>query len=226
MKVFVIVAGTNEPSNSNVLADTFIKELKNNDATVSKVRLKDLKISHFSLNYYAPKCKQEADMLKIRKEIEKSDGVVVATPIWNFGVPAHLKNLIDRMGSFCLDNKTRSKGQLKDKPFYFIFTGGAPLPAWKGLMHKTTSFVPEGFRYFGATITGTFFEGGCVLGRGKFGLVVDKRPERLEALREEAAKFAKIVETYKKTGKAPLANRGKNRLMKAGEKVLKKVSGN
>ncbi len=48
--VTVIVAGTNEPSNSNTLADAFIEGMKRvPDLTVEKVRLKDVKIEHFSL---------------------------------------------------------------------------------------------------------------------------------------------------------------------------------
>ena len=225
MHTLAIVAGNNDPSNCNYLANTFIEELKKNDVTVEKIRLKDMNLEHFSLKHYESDYEHEKNFKKIQSGMECATGVVIATPIWNFGVPANLKNLIDRMGSFALD-ESRSKGTLNYKPFYFIFTGGAPLPAWKGLMKKTTSFVQEGLRYFGASITGTFFEGECMLGRGKFGLVVDKRPERLNSLRKEATKFAKIVRTYEKTGKAPIANRSKNSLMKIGETVLKKITGN
>ena len=108
----------------------------------------------------------------MQKHVENASGLVIATPVWNFGVPAHLKNFIDRMGSFALD-ETRSRGTLNGKPFYIIFTGGAPKPAWTGLMKKTTAFVPEALRYFGATYIGHHFEPKCVKGRGKFGLVVD-----------------------------------------------------
>ena len=161
--------------------------------------------------------------MKIQKSIQCADGIVIATPIWNFGVPAHLKNFIDRMGSFALD-ETRSKGTLNGKPFYFIFTGGAPAPAWKGMMRKTTSFVQEGLRYFGASPVGTFFEGKCTLGRGKFGLVVDQRPETLERCRKEAKQFALVVQKYAETGKPPLKQNLIGKCMKCGEAILKKVT--
>jgi multimeric flavodoxin WrbA len=155
--------------------------------------------------------------------MEEADGFVFASPVWNFGVPAHLKNFIDRMGSFALD-ETRSKGTLGGKPFYLIFTGGAPAPAWKTLMQKTTSFVPEALKYFGASYMGHHFEGKCTKGRGKFGLVVDERPDSLEEVRKKGFEFARVVKTFKETGKAPIKQRATAKVMKWGEAVLKKIT--
>ena len=215
MHITVIVGGMNEPSNSNYLADTFIDQLRKNDPaiTIHKFRLKDVQIEHFNLGFYDVECTMEPDFCIMQDAILESDGLVIATPVWNFGVPAHLKNFIDRMGSFGLDKETRSQGTLDGLPVYQIFTGGAPLPAWKGMMQKTTSFVTEALRYFGASPVGSFFEGKSTQGRGKFGLVVDQRPERLEELRLKADEFQKIVEEYKKTGKAPLQQRTKGAVM-------------
>ncbi|MDD5623902.1 MAG: NAD(P)H-dependent oxidoreductase [Candidatus Peribacteraceae bacterium] len=203
MHIVLVVAGTNEPSNSNVLADSFSEGLRHEpEITVRKFRLKDMKIDHFSLSHYEPHSPEEEDMKYLRESIESAAGLVVATPVWNFGVPAHLKNVIDRMGSFGLD-ETHSRGTLKGLPFFLIFTGGAPAPAWKGMLRKTTSFVCEGLRYFGATHIGTHFEPRCTLGRGKFGLAVDKRPESLEKVRADGEQFARIAATYARTGRLP-----------------------
>lgn len=224
MNIFVLVAGTNEPSNSNALADAFIQGMQQlGEVETNKRKLKDMRIEHFSLDYYDPQCSTEEDFCQLQDLMESADGFVFATPIWNFGVPAHLKNFIDRMGSFALD-ETRSRGTLNGKPFYLIFTGGAPLPAWKGMMQKTSSFVPEALQYFGASYIGHHFEGKCVKGRGKFGLVVDERPESLASIRKQGADFAKVVQAYKETGKAPLKHRAKGKVMKWGETILKKIS--
>ena len=143
VRILVLVAGTNDPSNSNALADAFIQGLQQSgEVQVDKLRLKDLHIEHFTVAYYDPNTDQGEDFRRFQGLMENCHGFVIATPVWNFGVPAHLKNLIDRMGSFAL-NETHSRGTLKGKPFYLIFTGGAPLPAWKGMMKKTTSFVPD-----------------------------------------------------------------------------------
>ena len=223
MKILILVAGMNEPSNANFLADHFAEGLKSAGAEVQKVHLKDQKIDHFDLTkHYDHSYQHEADFNRLHELFDWCDSFVIATPIWNFGVPAHLKNFIARMGSFALD-ESRSRGVLGGKLFYCIFTGGAPVPAWKGLMQKTTSFVPEGFKYFGATYMGHHFEGKSTLGRGKFGLVVDQRPESLAAVKRKGATFASQVETYISTGQPPLLHRTKAKAMKWGEKIMKKI---
>ena len=223
MSILVLIAGANDPSNSAALADAFVRGVQQfGEVNIDKVRLKNLSIEHFSLRYYDVQTDQGEEFRKIQSLMEAANGFVIATPVWNFGVPAHLKNLIDRMGSFAL-NETHSKGMLNGKPFYIIFTGGAPLPAWKGLMKKTTSFVPEGLKYFGASYIGHHFEGKCTVGRGKFGLVVDKRPKSLEAVRRKGFDFAKVVSEYERTGKAPAEKRMMAKMMKLGEALLKKV---
>lgn len=138
----------------------------------------------------------------IKDEILKADGVVIASPIWNFGVPAHLKNLIDRMGTFALD-ETRSVGTLKGKPFYLMYTGGSPAAAWP-LNKRTTSFMDVGLQYFGACIVGHHYEGRCTAGRGVFKEVVSSRPESLKAAKEKGKKFAEIVEIYATEGTLPM----------------------
>lgn len=224
MKIIVLVAGTNDPSNSHVLADAFIQGIEQlGDVQLSKLQLKDLRIDHFNISHYDSNTDQGEDFRRFQSLMESAHGFVIATPVWNFGVPAHLKNLIDRMGSFAL-SETRSRGTLKGKPFYLIFTGGAPAPAWKGMMKKTTSFVPEGIKYFNASYIGHHFEGKCMKGRGKFGLVVDKRPESIESVRRQGFEFAKVVAEYERTGKAPAKHRARAKIMKWGEAVLKKVT--
>ncbi len=220
MKILVIVAGTNTPSNSNALADAFIQGVQQfGGFTLDKIMLKDLDIGHFSVDDYDPHCNQEEDFCEMQKLMQEASGFVLVSPIWNFSVPAHLKNFIDRMGSFALD-ETRSKGTLNGKPFYLVYTGGAPLAAWKGMMQKTSGHVPEALQYFGASYIGHHYEEKCTAGRGQFELVVDKRPESLSSVRSQGHDFAKIVKTYHETGKAPMKNRARNGVMKVGEALL------
>jgi NAD(P)H-dependent FMN reductase len=224
VRIVALVAGTNEPSNADVLADAFLSGAASLDQThVEKIRLKDLPLPHFTLECYEDNCPLPPEYVKLRQLIEKSDGVLIATPIWNFGVPAHLKNAIDWIGCFALDQETKSKGMLESKPFYFIFTGGAPIAAWKGLMRFTTMLVPEGIRYFGGTIAGKYYEPKCMLGRGKFGLVVDNRPESLAAVRKRGIAFAKFVRNFKETGKLPLWKRTVEYGYRMGQRIVAKL---
>lgn len=225
MKILILVAGTNTRSNSHVLAQSFEKGVKkiSSEAEVNMIRLKDLSIDHFSLEHYKDGVAEEEDFVKVKELMARSDGVVIASPVWNFGVPAHLKNLLDRMGSFALD-KTRSQGTLNGKPFYLIFTGGAPIPAWKGLMKKTTSFVPEAIKYFGGTIFSTHFEPKCTAGKGVFELVVDERETSLNKLKEEGSRFAEMVDKYAKNGKLPMKQKCVKKMYSIGQRISKKVT--
>ncbi len=222
LTITVIVAGTNEPSNSNMLADTMIEGMKVTypDIIIHKVFLKDITIEHFNLDCYGPSCPIDG-LTKVEAMIKKSDGVIIATPMWNFGVPAHLKNLIDRMGSFALD-ESRSVGTLNGKPFFLIFTAGMPKAAWP-FLRKTVSGLGIAIQYFGGSVLGTLFEGGCTLGRGKFGLVVDKRPATLKRAREKGVIFARNVHAFAQTKSLPLRFRLIKKFIRVSQQVKKKM---
>jgi len=191
--------------------------------TTEKIRLKDFSLPHFTLDCYRESCLIPPEYQKLKTLVQEADGILIASPIWNFGVPAHLKNFTDWIGCFGLDPETKSRGMLGGKPFFFIFTGGAPVAAWKGLMRFTTLFVPEGLRYFGATIVGEYFEGKCTQGRGKFGLVVDQRPESLAAVRKKGSGFALFVRNFKRTGTLPLRHRMTEWAYKKGQRIMAKL---
>lgn len=223
VRIVLLVAGTNDPSNADRLADAFAEGAKTLPGTdVDKVRLKDIPLEHFALKDYACST-QGPEFNRIRSSMQSADGIVIASPIWNFSVPAHLKNLLDHIGCFALDAETRTKGQLKGVPCYFIFTGGAPKVAWKGFMRFTTMHVREAMRYFGASPAGTFFEGKCMQGRGKFGLVVDQRPSTLAAVRARGEKFARVADYFQRTGKLPFTYRVIGSLYALGQRILGKL---
>ena len=219
-RILIFVAGTNEPSNSNVLADAMAEGMRSvSTVSVRKIRLKDLQMAHFGLECYGPHCPVD-DLEKVKQEILSADGVIIASPIWNFSVPAHLKNLIDRMGAFSLDSASHSLGMLAGKPFFLLYTGGTPKAAWP-LMKRTTSHVPVSLQYFGASILGTYFEPRATLGRGVFGLVVDKRPDSLEAVKRKGIAFAKTVNVFQETGKLPLRYRLVRTFVSLAQRVKK-----
>lgn len=222
LTIAVIVAGTNDPSNSNALADALTKGIQEIQPTavIHKVHLKDKEIGHFNVSCYGTSCPID-DMTHVETMIKKADGVIIATPVWNFGVPAHLKNMIDRMGSFALD-ETHSLGILNGKPFFLIITAGMPKAAWP-FVKKTMSGLPTAIQYFGGSVLGTHFEGGCTLGRGQFGLVVDKRPKSLQAAREKGAKFITQVEAFKATGTLPLTYRLIKKFVRVSQLLKKKL---
>jgi NAD(P)H-dependent FMN reductase len=224
MRILALVAGTNDPSNADALADAFLAGARSVPGMeIEKIRLRDFPLPHFTLDCYRDACPLPPEYQKLRGLIEGADGVLVATPIWNFGVPAHLENAIDWIGCFALDRETKSQGMLGSKPFFFLFTGGAPKAAWKGLMRFTTMFVPEAIRYFGGTVVGKDFEGRCLLGRGNFGLVVDKRPETLQRVGRKGERFARFAQRFRETGRLPLYHRLFERAYKTGQRIVAKL---
>lgn len=205
MTITILVAGNNRPSNAAFLAQTFADGLKQSQpsAKMTILQLHDLDIPHFTLDAYDPAHSPTPDTHRLHEAVKNADGVVVVSPVWNFSVPAHLKNALDHLGAVCLDQATHSKGQLRDKPCMFLFTGGAPLIAWKVLLNITTLHVSEAFKYYGAAVVGRHFEPRCLPGKGKFGLVLDQRADLPERMQKKAAAFGRIVTAYRKTGALP-----------------------
>lgn len=223
MKFLLLVAGTNDPSNADFLADRFAEGIKAQDpsAEITKMKLKEMKIDHFTLDFYDPACTQEEDFCRVQHAMEQANGVVIASPIWNFSVPAHLKNMIDRMGSFAL-GENRTKGTLNGKPFFLIYTGGSPAPAWPSLQKKTTSHVPTAIKYFGGSVIGTDYEGRCTQGKGRFGLVVHERPETIARIHKKGKDFARVVDVFVKTGSLPLEQAITKKVFAMGQTFIKK----
>jgi len=203
IRLAVFVAGTNDPSNSDMLADRFIEGIRSaGQMIVEKVRMRDLDLAHFTLAQYGD-ARQEPDFLRVRALMEAADGVAFFSPVWNFSVPAHFKNFIDRIGAFGSIKATHSKGQFRGKPFAFVFAGGAPMIAWKALMYLTTLHVAEAIKYYGGSVVYRHFEPRCIPGRGRFGLVVDQRPATLKAMEQAGKRFASIARQYASNGSLP-----------------------
>lgn len=222
MKIAAIVGGMNDPSNSEVLARAFLEGAAKAGAETQLITLRGKTIEPFTLGAYASAQPPEEDFRVVQAAIESADGLVVASPIWNFGIPANLKNVIDRCGTFGLDAETRTVGQWGGKPFYLIFTGGAPHAAWRGLFRKTTSSVPTALQYFGGVHAGSHFEGRCMTAKGVFGLVVDKRLESLAVVRAKGEQFAHLVQTHADTGKLPMRLRAKRKFYQVAQYIQRK----
>jgi multimeric flavodoxin WrbA len=184
--------------------------------------LKDLTIHHFSLEDYQLGKTIDDDFQKIEDGIKQSDAVVIASPIWNFSVPAHLKNVIDRMGSFSL-GENRTMGTLEGKPFFFLYTGGSPAPAWPALMRGTLRHMKISIQYFGGSVVGMDYEGRCTQGKGRFGLVVHERPESIARMKKKGAGYATQIDRFLRTGILPLRYRMSVKIFAWGQRLIRKI---
>ena len=224
MNITLILASPNHPSNSETVAQSFVEGINSvENANIATVHLSNMDLAYFTPEYYEEGAVVEEDFQKFESIIQASDGIVIATPVWNFGVPGKLKNLLDRMGSFALDKEQRRNGQLNGLPFYLIFTGGAPTVAWKGLMHNTTAFVREGLKYFGCTFIGHLYEGGCAATPKGSDPVVLAREDSLQKARERGSQFGKIVQGYASDGSLPAKYKRKNKIYRMLNNLVSKL---
>ena len=165
-KVIVIYGSPEERSNSAVMADHFIKGMKQDkDVEVFEVYLKDLVFDMYCHAKKAPS-EYESDFCRLTKELQKAHGLVIATPTYNFSVPAKLKNFVDRIGFIALDYKQKNwmgqpvpkLGHLKT---FYLVSGGSPKIIQKllfFLFHPFWLYVV--FKYYGAKPKGAVYGGG------------------------------------------------------------------
>jgi putative NADPH-quinone reductase len=108
-KPSAIIALACSPSkgfNSDTMLDAFLSgvaEVKK--VTYEKIYLSDLNIANYSFFNRIPDPVKEPEMFGMVEKIMQAKGVVIATPCFNFNVPAALKNLLDRLSYKALDPK-------------------------------------------------------------------------------------------------------------------------
>ncbi|MEA3304505.1 MAG: NAD(P)H-dependent oxidoreductase [Patescibacteria group bacterium] len=167
-KILAIAASPEKGGNSDTLLDITIDTLHTKyegDIEIEKVYLSDIPMQFYSHDVKYPNTTDEPELVALVEKLQQTDLLVIATPVYNFGVPAILKNFIDRIGYIALDYKKISwSGQPQKKlgylKVYSIITGGAPnwfqkLQFWKfpGYWFKTA------FRYYGAQVIGSSYYG-------------------------------------------------------------------
>ncbi len=103
MKIVVLEGSPNIHGSSNMLADEFIKGVKENGHEVTVIDAAHSNIHPCSgcvrCGYEGP-CVQKDGMEKIRNEILDADMMVFVTPLYYYGMSSQLKALTDRFCSF------------------------------------------------------------------------------------------------------------------------------
>jgi FMN-dependent NADH-azoreductase len=149
------------------MLDHFILGMKEVEGIeVEKVYLHDIPINLYKYENKNGPEDNEPEFKKLTgKIINEISGLVIATPTYNFSVPAHLKNFIDRIRFFALDLTQRNKigqpvGMLKHLRTYFLVSGGTPNWAEHILFFTFPAFWLRGvFLYFNAKVMGAFYSG-------------------------------------------------------------------
>lgn len=167
MKILALSCSPSRGRNSDTMLDYFISGMKEvTGIEVEKIYLQDVPIDYYSYeNSKAPGDHEEQFKKLSDKITNEISGLVIATPTYNFSVPAHLKNFIDRIRFFALDFKRKNKlgqpmGMLGYLKTYFLVSGGTPNWAERLLFFAFPAFWLRGvFLYFNAKVLGAFYSG-------------------------------------------------------------------
>lgn len=165
-----IIALSGSPSkgrNSDSMLDAFIEGIKkySKDIKITKKYVVDIPIETYRFENGQGPMEYEEDFRILTEDIKNADGLVIATPTYNFGVPSELKNFIDRIRCIALDLKQKNKlgqptGKMTHLSTYFLVTGGTPRWAQKILFFAFPPFwLRSVFLYYGAKCFGAYYSG-------------------------------------------------------------------
>lgn len=102
MKVLGIACSPRRKGNSEILLDTALRGAQDRGAETQKIILAELNIRPCqgceACRY--GKCIQQDDMEKLYPLLKESDALILASPIYFYGLPAHAKAMIDRCQVF------------------------------------------------------------------------------------------------------------------------------
>jgi len=165
-KIIALSCSPSRGRNSDTMLDAFVEGIKkNNHIEIEKIYLEDIQIEHYRFENSEGALPHETKFRELAEKIKNASGLVIATPTYNFSVPAHLKNFIDRARFFALDMKNKNsfgqpKGNLGHLGTYFLVSGGTPGWAEKILFFTFPPFWLRGvFLYFGAKVFGAYYTG-------------------------------------------------------------------
>lgn len=172
VKKFVIAlsCSPSKGRNSDSMLDAFITGITefSNEKTmveVEKIYLSDIPFDDYSYEVKDGPLPHEIKFKELFEKLERADGLVIATPTYNFSVPAKLKNFIDRIRPLALDFKSSNSlgqpvGKLGYLRTYFLVSGGTPNWAHAFTFFAFPAFWMRGvFLYFGAKCMGTLYSG-------------------------------------------------------------------
>ena len=154
-KVTVISSSLRKNSNSEILANEFIKGAKENGNEINLINLKDIKMQ-FCIGCLScgktHKCVlKDGVTKKMLDEICNSDVIVFVTPVYYYAVSGQLKTFIDRMNPiYSMDYKF--------KDIYVISTAAEDeVRTFKCIKEDIKGFIDC---YEGTKVKGTLFAGG------------------------------------------------------------------
>lgn len=169
MKNKKIVALSSSPSkdwNSDTILNAFIEGATTiPHVEVQKIYCIDTPCENYSFENRTGPQEHEHELRNLFDAIKSANGLVVATPTYNFSVPAGLKNIVDRLQPIALNTKEMNmlgqpKGNLHYLKTFFLVSGGTPLFFQKIFFYLFPPFwLSVVFKYYGARLRGSIYGG-------------------------------------------------------------------
>lgn len=164
-KIVAIIGSPENNGNSETLLRAFLEGTKStNSVDILVYDLKDIPMENYNYRVRTP-LHSEKEFCSLLKNIQRADCLIVATPTYNFSVPAKVNNFVDRLSYIALNYKEKNifgqpKGQLKKLKTYFIVSGGTSNLV-KGIFFPLFPdfWLQIVFWYYGASRVGSFYGG-------------------------------------------------------------------
>ena len=156
--ILVLASSFRKKGNSDLLCDEFIRGAQEAGHNTEKIYLNDKKINFCrgcGVCNSTHKCVQNDDMAEILDKMIKADVIVMATPVYFYGMNGQMKTLIDR----CVPRYT----EISNKEFYFILAAADDNIA-------NMRRVIEGFRGFSEDCLDNAKEKGIIYGLGAWNM--------------------------------------------------------
>lgn len=124
-RIVVLVGSMRKGGNTDLLAQAFADGAGKNN-TVKIVSVADYKVNpcigcNSCFSREGNQCFQKDDMVKIYEKLKSADMVVIASPVYFYGISAELKAVIDRL-------HTPMRNEFKVKKLALLLVGAANLP--------------------------------------------------------------------------------------------------
>lgn len=124
-RIVVLVGSMRKGGNTDLLAQAFADGAGKNN-TVEIVSVADYKVNpcigcNSCFSRKGNQCFQKDDMAKIYEKLKIADMVVIASPVYFYGISAELKAIIDRL-------HTPMRNEFRVKKLALLLVGAATLP--------------------------------------------------------------------------------------------------
>ena len=133
-KIVILVGSVRKGGNTSLLAQAFAEGAKANNE-VEIISVADYKVNpcigcESCMKSEGNRCFQKDDMQKIYPKLAEADLIVIASPVYFYGVSAQLKAVIDRL-------HTPLRNSFKVKRLALLLVAGAELPpVFDSILHR------------------------------------------------------------------------------------------